>query len=120
MNIPPLQRHVHAASLPLDKLATNKDVPQEEKVAEVSRQFEAILLRQILSDAHKNMLGSSASAGIYQDLLTSQLADKISHAGGIGLAGKLKHELGRELADSRWMNDGRGSLARAPVRGPRR
>lgn len=98
MQIPSMQRQVHASSVPIEKLATNPNVSQEEKVGEVSRQFEAILLRQILSGAQKNMFGTSATAAIYQDLMTSQLADNVSHAGGIGLAEHLHKELGRQLA----------------------
>ena len=48
MEISPLNREVRASELPLERLAGSKEVSQKEKIAEVSRQFEAVLLRQIL------------------------------------------------------------------------
>ncbi len=102
MQIPALQHHVKAADLPLDNLARNSHVSETDKIAEVSRQFEAVLLRQILSAAQKPLLSSdqnenSASAGIYRDMLTNQLADTISHSNALGLADSLAHQLTRQL-----------------------
>ena len=37
----------------MEKLAGNTNLSQEEKIGEVSRQFEAVLLRQILQTAQK-------------------------------------------------------------------
>ena len=102
MDISPLQRKVTAASLPLDQLAGNTQIPQQEKIAEISRQFEAVLLRQILSDAQKNSFGAdkkeqNSSAEIYKDMVTTQLADRISHSGGFGLANALQSQLGKQM-----------------------
>jgi Rod binding domain-containing protein len=102
MEIPALQHHVKAADLSLDKLARNSQVPESDKIAEVSRQFEAVLLRQILSAAQKTVFASSAnpnsaSAEIYRDMLTTQLADTISHSKALGLANSLSHELNHQL-----------------------
>ena len=96
-------RPVRAADLPLDRLAGNSNLTQEEKVTEVSRQFEAVLLRQILQEAQKPAFGATNQAGsvtkdIYQDMATNQLADAISKSGAFGLArslqGQLTHQLG--------------------------
>jgi Rod binding domain-containing protein len=92
------QRQVKAAELPLEKVAKSSHISDAEKVKEVSRQFEAILLRQILGHAQKGMFGSTSEAVIYQDLVTTEFANKISQAGGMGLAQRLEKELGRELA----------------------
>jgi flagellar protein FlgJ len=102
MEIASVQRHVKAADLPLDRLASNGNVAEPEKVKEASRQFEAVLLRQILADANKPLFGSpliknSATTAIYQDMVTSQLADQISRSGSFGLAQSLSQQLGREL-----------------------
>ncbi len=102
MDISGLQRHVKAADLPLDQLAANRNVPEPEKVKEVSRQFEAVLLRQILADANKPLFGSpliknSATTAIYQDMITNQLAEQISRSGSFGLAKSLSHQIGHEL-----------------------
>lgn len=102
IDISSLSRHVKAAELPLDKLAASSQVPEQEKVAEVSRQFEALLLRQILSESQKTVIqskynASSFSGGVYQDMMVEQLADQISKSGDFGLARSLQKELGHEL-----------------------
>jgi peptidoglycan hydrolase FlgJ len=93
---------VKAASLPLERLASNPNLSEAEKVAEVSRQFEAILLRQILTEAGKTTFKStwnapSVSKDIYQDMISSQLADSISQAGTFGLARSFQHQLTRQV-----------------------
>src|SRR5262245_37370140 len=99
MQIPSLNRTVHAASLPLDKLATSTQITDREKIAEVSKQFEGVLLRQILGQAQKPMfrtnleIGGGSSSALYQDIITQQLADRISHGGSFGFAKVLEKEL---------------------------
>jgi len=93
---------VRAGEIPLNRLADNSQLSEQEKIGEVSRQFEAILLRQIFSAAQKPLLsnslgGNSASAGIYQDMITEQLAESVSSSGTLGLASSLSCELGRQL-----------------------
>lgn len=85
--------------MPLEKLATSTQVGEREKIAEASRQFEAVLLRQILSQAQKPVFQSSftqqnsTSNAIYQDMITQQLADRISHGGSFGFGKVLEKEL---------------------------
>ena len=91
MNIDPLQRHVVASDILPENLAGNKSLSEQQKIAEASRQFEAILLRQILSETQKPVITSeftdnSTAAGIYQDFISSTLADSISKSGSFGLA----------------------------------
>jgi Rod binding domain-containing protein len=102
MNIPSLNPSVKAADLSLEKLATSTTVKDSEKVQELSRQFEAVLLRQILTEAQKESFGphksdSSSSKSIYQDMITNQLADGISRSGAFGLGTSLAPQLSREL-----------------------
>ncbi len=102
MQVPTCQRKVSAVDLPLEKLAGSTAISEKEKVAEVSRQFEAVLLRQILAEGQKPLLAAkaqpdSASASIYRDILTNQMADSISHSHALGLSRTLSRELGREL-----------------------
>jgi len=102
MQIPLIQKEVQASELPLEQLAQNPKLSEKQKVSEVSRQFEALLLRQILHDAQKNVIPSRYGAdssvnGIYQDLSTAQLADSISKSGGFGLARNLEKQLSRQL-----------------------
>ena len=101
MNIPLLTHTAKAENLPIEKLAGNKSLSEKEKVAEVSRQFESVLLRQILGQARKTVFKSkfnedSMSSGIYQDMTTNQLADAISRSGGFGLARSLEAQLIRQ------------------------
>jgi Rod binding domain-containing protein len=101
MNISFLTPTAKAGPLPLEKLAGNKSLSEQEKVAEVSRQFEAVLLRQILSQGRKTLFKSkfnedSMASGIYQDMTTSQLADAISQNGGFGIARSLEAQLIRQ------------------------
>jgi len=102
MEISPLPHTATAASLPLEQLAKNPKLSETEKIAELSRQFEAVLLRQILGEAQKAVIKSgltheSATSGIYQDMISTQLADTISKTGSFGLAKSLQAELTRQL-----------------------
>lgn len=103
MQIPPLQRPVKAADVPLEQLAGNSAIDESRKVAELSRQFEALLVRQILNEAQKNVLHSSpeasaVSGAIYQDIVTGIQADSISRSGALGLSQTLERQLQREAA----------------------
>jgi flagellar protein FlgJ len=98
MNIPAIQPKVDTSHIPLESLASNKALTEDQKVAEASKQFEAILLRQFLSESQKPVVQSeftdnSTTAGIYQDFITNQLADSMSHSGGIGLAKVFEQQL---------------------------
>src|SRR5436190_16032673 len=89
------------AEVPLEELAANKNLPEDQKIQEVSRQFEAIILRQILSQGRKTMFHSkmteeSSTSGIYQDMVTGQLADAISRNGSFGLARSLQVQLSHQ------------------------
>src|SRR5215467_7022100 len=102
MNIPPIQGHIDAADIPPERLAGNSQLTEQEKVGEAARQFEAVLLRQILQSAQKTVIKSnfsddSTSSSIYHDLVVNQLADDISKSGTIGLAKTLQQEFSRQL-----------------------
>jgi Rod binding domain-containing protein len=104
MEVSSLQRPIKAADLPLERLAGNKSIPEADKVAEVGRQFESMLLRNILTQAHKPVFGGgkkeSSSDSIYQDMITNNLADQISRSGGLGLADAWSTQLTRELSNA--------------------
>jgi len=98
MNITGLQPHLKAADIPLTDLAGNPNISEKDKVAEVSRQFEAVLLRQILQETRKSSTTSASSgdattSGIYDDMVNNQLADCISRSGSFGLAQSLQGNL---------------------------
>ncbi len=110
MEISPLNRDVQAGQLDLDNLVKNPHLSDGEKIGELSRQFEAVLLRQILANAHKTVIKSdltddSAVNGIYQDMITTQLAEGISKSGAFGLARTLETELTRQPSVRRTTTD---------------
>lgn len=105
MELSALQPRATTARPPLERLAGNRQLSEAAKVAESGRQFEAVLLRQILGEAMKPVFKSeftarSAQAGIYQDLVVNQLADQVTGAGGLGLATSLNRQLTRQLGNA--------------------
>lgn len=116
MNIAALQRPVVASDIAPERLAGNAQLTEDQKIAEASRQFEAILLRQVLESAQKTVIKSkfsddSTSSSIYQDMITNQLADSISKSGALGLAKTFEHQLDRPHAAASM--DGNDSTAAA-------
>jgi len=98
MEVTPLQRPVVASDIAPERLAGNPRLSKEQKINEASRQFESVLLRQILSDSQKTVISSefsdkSTAAGIYQDLVSKTLADSISKSGSFGLAKTFAQQL---------------------------
>jgi len=98
MDISAFQPRINPANLPLEKLAANPNVSDKDKVAEACRQFEAVLLRQILQETRKTVIASSETpdsnvTGIYNDMVNNQLADSISRSGEFGLAKSLQAQL---------------------------
>jgi Rod binding domain-containing protein len=103
MEVSPLQNRSKEIDLPLDRLSHNPNVSEAEKLHEVGRQFEAVLLRQILQSAQKPLFPSqcalnSSVNSIYQDMTTTQLAESISQSGSFGLARSLETQLTAQLA----------------------
>jgi peptidoglycan hydrolase FlgJ len=98
MDVSALKPHVKASDLPLEKLATNPNISDAEKVGQACRQFEAVFLRQIFKETRKTVISSSlnhdsAISGIYGDMVNNQLADSISRSGAFGLAKSLQAQL---------------------------
>ncbi len=89
-----------AGQVAIEDLAARRGLSDRAKVAEASRQFEAALLRQILSEARKPVFRSSfnqssAVSGIYDSMVVTQMADSISRSGEFGLARSLQQQLNR-------------------------
>jgi Rod binding domain-containing protein len=119
MDIPPIQRRIEAADVPPEQLAGNSQLSEEQKIGEVARQFEAILLRQILESSQKPLIRSrytdqSTAAGIYRDQVTQQLADSISKSGTLGLARTLEHQLTHQLRSDSAAPDAKAAAATNP------
>ncbi|HZM03919.1 MAG TPA: rod-binding protein [Candidatus Saccharimonadales bacterium] len=98
MDVSSLQSKVKASAVPFDQLAGNPNVSDSDKVKEASRQFEAVLLRQILGEARKTVITSSATkdsneSGIYNDMINNQMAESMSRSGAFGLAKSIETQL---------------------------
>jgi flagellar protein FlgJ len=112
MEISPLSHQVQASELPLEQLAKNQNLSEEQKVGELSRQFEAVLLRQILKDVQKTIIKSelmpqSAGHEMYQDMVTNQLAEGISQSGSFGFGRSLQQELTRQVISQKKSQEGK-------------
>src|SRR5204863_7561736 len=108
---------VNPTDIPLENLATSKALTEEQKTSEMTRQFEAVLLRQILTEAQKPAVQSKyASTGvtsaIYQDMMVNQLADRISSSRTVGLAQELQSQVSRQT------NPHKPAAAQAPGAAP--
>ncbi len=71
--------------------STAADAAERKKVA---GQFEAILVRQFLSQSVGSMLGgSSVSGSVYGDMLTDALAQNLTAGPGLGLGRVIEQQL---------------------------
>lgn len=75
------------------KPAALRALPQADQVRAAAGQFEAIILRQLLSDSVGKLMGQGPAGSTYGYLLTDVLANKLSAGGGLGLSGMLAHQL---------------------------
>ena len=105
MPVPIHMNTMSANHLSIERLAQNNKLTEAEKIGEVARHFEAILLRQFLKEATKPLMSGNegmnpAQKGIYQDMITNTLADTISKSGKFGLSQVFRQQLlPRDLAD---------------------
>lgn len=105
MQITANQPKIDAAHFAPENLSANKSLSEAQKIAEASKQFEAILLRQILEESQKPVIKSeytedSSVSGIYRDFVTNQLAESMAHSGGFGLAQTFERQLTHPAAPS--------------------
>jgi Rod binding domain-containing protein len=117
MKVAPIPSNA-ASDVPIEELANNRALTEQQKIAEVSRQFESLLLRQILQETQKTVIPSkyadnSTTAGIYQDMVTKQLADSISKSGTVGLAQSLERQLTRQTNPASTAGTGRPAEAKS-------
>ena len=91
-------RKVAPTDLPIEQLARNSQLSEAERIAGASRHFEAILLRQFLSEAQKPVLDPKggphgAVNDIYKDMMVNALAEQISKTGTLGIAQTFQTQL---------------------------
>jgi Rod binding domain-containing protein len=105
MNIAPTTGGARASDFTPEQLLTSSVIDEQGKVAELARQFEAVMLRQMLRDARQpspdGILGEGSSESrAYHDIVTERLADTMSRGGGLGVASSLQAQLLRQIPDS--------------------
>lgn len=98
MNLAPIPSLSDDPNVPIEELAGNKHLTQQQKIHEASREFEAIMLQQILSETQKPVITSeftddSTAAGIYQDYISQTLAESMSKSGAFGFAKIFEQQL---------------------------
>jgi Rod binding domain-containing protein len=107
MNIPPVQSSadIDTSTVPIEDLAGNKNLTRQQKIHEASRQFEAIMLQQILSEMQKPVTTSeftddSTASGIYQDYITNALSQSMSKTDSLGFAKIFEQQLSPHTSKS--------------------
>ncbi len=98
MNIPAIQSPIDTSNVPIDELAGNKHLTQQQKIHEASREFEVIMLQQILSEMQKPVINSeftddSTASDIYQSYATNAIAESMSKSGSFGFAKIFEQQL---------------------------
>lgn len=101
MNVAATSLSKPAPDVPIESLAANRQLSERQKIAVASQQFEALLLKQILAETQKPVIKSeftdnSTAAGIYQDMISGQLANCLAKSDAIGLARTFERQLNRQ------------------------
>jgi Rod binding domain-containing protein len=75
--------------------AALRNAPPEVQRKQVAQQFEAILVRQLLSSSVGSMLGGkdNTAGNVYGDLMTNALADQLTAGQGFGFARLVEQQL---------------------------
>ncbi len=91
---PMLSAIEHARASRLRGAALKTATPAEQR-AGVASQFEAILVRQMLSKTMTSMMGSGdgAAGNVYGDLITDTLAQSLTAGQGLGLSRMIEQQL---------------------------
>jgi Rod binding domain-containing protein len=102
MNIGALQSGFRPGELSLEQVSTSSVISEQEKVAELARQFEGVMVRQMLREARQPMLesapeGGSSDTRAYDDMVTDRMAEAITRGGGFGVASSLQAQLLRQI-----------------------
>jgi Rod binding domain-containing protein len=99
MNLSALAATLASPVRPADPAAATRDAapPAAEAAAQrrkVAGQFEAILVRQLLSKSVGSMLGGDDVAGsVYGDMMTDVLAQNLTAGQGLGLGRMIEQQL---------------------------
>lgn len=104
VGIVPFMPEQQALSLNAAQAAKKAENPQSAETLEAARQFEALLLRNVLESLQKTtQLGGreNQANSAYRSMAVEALADGIGAAGGIGLAELIARTLEAEVSGGR-------------------
>ena len=99
MNVSPINRQAANAVASLAGTGSAKALaalPAPEQAKAAASQFEAIMVRQFLSQSVGGMMGGEdggPTGSVYGYLLTDVLANKLTEGGGLGLGKMLQKQL---------------------------
>ena len=109
-----------ADSHSLDQLRRAAQTDPAKAVKEVSRQFEAVFMQQVLKSMReatpKSGMFDSSEQDTYTSMLDEQLAQKIAQ-GGTGLAAVIERQLSRNLPQAGGSSGVSGSVSSGPAGG---
>jgi len=82
----------------LDRIADDASMSEQEKVAELAKEFEAMLVKQVLKGMQKTAGGSGlfptkGPASIYGDMMMNSLSQSISDSRQLGFARLFENQL---------------------------
>ena len=85
----------------LRAMLDNPRASEQQKAAEAAKQFETVMLHQIVKQTMKPVVEGAlnkegAGHGIYEYFMTQSLAEGLSAGGGFGLADSLTQQLTRQ------------------------
>lgn len=94
------------ASLRLYELKNNPHLSEKEKIEELGKQFEALLLRQVLRETYKPVIPTmfnqdSTSNSIYRDLMIKRMADEITRSGSLQISESIQSQLLHQAQEAR-------------------
>jgi Rod binding domain-containing protein len=88
VNVTPLTSSVTAAPASFNAAAVRNAAPAEQRAA-VAKQFEAIMVRQMLGKTMNSLLGGSTggvASSVYGDMMTDTLSQQLTAGNGLGLS----------------------------------
>jgi len=103
MTVSPIQSTSQDTDVPIEQLAGNKHLTQQQKIHEASREFEVIMLQQVLSEMQKPVIKSeftddSTASDIYQSYISNALAEGMSKSGAFGFAKIFEQQLSPHIS----------------------
>jgi Rod binding domain-containing protein len=95
VNVSPISSSAAAAPTTFNAASLRNATPEAQRSA-VAKQFEAVLIRQLLGKTMSSMLGGKeggVAGSVYGDMLTDTMANQLSSGPGLGLGRFIERQL---------------------------